>query len=153
MLWNNSISDLHCHLLHAIDDGPREIDETMKLLELEKKQNMNKVMLTPHFNCSKMSVDDFNYIRKASYKQLCNDTRYKNLKIKTRLGAEVFYSNKLIDMNIELICFENSNYILIEFSVEILPFGITKDQIIRTMNYLLSMGYVPIIAHIERYRF
>lgn len=85
------------------------------------------------------------------YNELCNNDRYRNLNISTKLGAEVLYSEKLTEIDVDLICFQNSKYILIDFPIEILPFGITKSQITKTMYYLLSMGYVPVVAHIERY--
>lgn len=52
---------------------------------------------------------------------------HTKLKVSTRLGTEIFYSNKLINMDLELMFFENSKYILIEFLLEILPFGIIKS--------------------------
>ena len=57
-------------------------------------------------------------------------------------------SMRLIDMDVSQLCFENTNYILIEFPTNMRPYGITH-----TVRNLLDRGYTPILAHVERYSY
>ena len=40
--------DLHCHLLPAVDDGSRSVDQSVRVLEEMARQGVTDVCLTPH---------------------------------------------------------------------------------------------------------
>ena len=41
--------DLHTHILPAMDDGAKNVEESLALLRMEWEQGVTTVMLTPHF--------------------------------------------------------------------------------------------------------
>src|SRR4051812_26285125 len=42
--------DLHCHLLPGIDDGPRDIDGSLKMARRAVREGIRTVIATPHVN-------------------------------------------------------------------------------------------------------
>lgn len=138
--------DMHCHILPGIDDGAKNEKESLELLRAEKEQGISKIVFTPHFNPERISLDKFLDIREKSYECLKNAEGFAELDVETKLGAEVYYSMRLIEMDVSKLCFENTNYILLEFPTTERPYGITH-----TVQNLIDRGYTPILAHVERY--
>ena len=48
-MLKEGIFDIHCHIVPGVDDGAADIEETRKLLEMEYKQGVRNIILTPHF--------------------------------------------------------------------------------------------------------
>lgn len=48
-MLEEGIFDIHCHIVPGVDDGAADIEETRKLLEMEYKQGVKNIILTPHF--------------------------------------------------------------------------------------------------------
>ncbi|MFZ5986471.1 MAG: tyrosine-protein phosphatase [Bacillota bacterium] len=139
--------DIHCHVLHGIDDGPGTLEESLELCRKLQQRGVSGIIATPHF------------IGCESYMPLPEDIKYKvsllqeeihkeGIDIEIYPGMEVFASHDTA-MKIqsgEILSLNNSRYVLVEFSFEIIPKYAS--------NLLFSMqveGLVPIIAHPERY--
>ena len=108
---------------------------------------VNNLILTPHY-CKRrdyyVSYDDI----EAVYTELCRRCTEENMQVKLHLGTELEYSqdgSKYIKEN-RIHTLANSKYILVEFA----PYADSKT-IIKAVREISHMGYVPIIAHIERY--
>ena len=140
--------DMHCHILPGIDDGAQTVEESLALLALEKEQGIKKIVFTPHFNPERQDMEEFLSAHQRSFEALKNAEGFSEIGIDTKLGCEVFFSMRLIEMDISKLAFENTKYILIEFPVMNRPYGIT-----RTMQNILERGYTPILAHVERYEY
>ena len=140
--------DMHCHILPGIDDGAQTEEDSMALLRAEKEQGIRKIVFTPHFNPERVSVERFLAARADSFERLKQTDGFSELGLETKLGAEIYFSMRLIDMDVSQLCFENTNYILIEFPTNLRPYGITH-----TVRNLLDRGYTPILAHVERYSY
>lgn len=138
--------DMHCHILPGIDDGAQTLEESIGLLRAEKEQGIDKIVFTPHFHPERVSLEKFLSRRADSYERLKQSDAFSELKIKTKVGAEVYYSMRILEMDLSGLCFEGTNYILIEFPTDSRPYGITH-----TMQSLLERGLTPILAHVERY--
>ena len=48
-MLEEGIFDIHCQIVPGVDDGAADIEETRKLLEMEYKQGVRNIILTPHF--------------------------------------------------------------------------------------------------------
>ena len=48
-----SIIDFHSHILPGIDDGARNLDTSMAMLEQIREQKVDYMVATPHFYASK----------------------------------------------------------------------------------------------------
>ena len=40
--------DLHCHILPGVDDGARNLDESLAMLEAAKAAGITSIVCTPH---------------------------------------------------------------------------------------------------------
>ena len=142
----SNMLDLHCHILPGIDDGSKNSEMSSVLLTEEQKQGVNAIVFTPHFNTLRISLEEFLKAREHSYKRLMELPAAKELGIKFKLGAEVYFSTRLNEMELDELCFTDTNYILIEFPTDEKPYGLTH-----TVVDIINRGYQPILAHVERY--
>ena len=44
------LTDIHCHLLPGVDDGPGTIKEAGRLLDLMREEGVDRIIVTPHFH-------------------------------------------------------------------------------------------------------
>lgn len=138
--------DLHCHILPGIDDGAKNTDVSLELLEEEKKQGVRAIAFTPHFHSSRISLEGFLRAREHSFNKLMEVPGVKEMDISFRYGAEVFFSTKLNELELDQLCLNDTNYILIELPTNEKPYGLTQ-----TLVEIINRGYCPILAHVERY--
>ncbi len=141
------MKDLHSHILYGIDDGCKTLDEALNLLKLSKKRGIDEIILTPHYiENSKFNCNNFN--KKTLFEELKNKLREEQIDIKIYLGNEVFFTDNFLNLiaNGEIETLNNSKYILFEF-----PMGPIYNNTSEIISMLISRGYVPILAHPERY--
>lgn len=135
--------DFHCHILPHMDDGAKNIEESIEMLKTLETQNVDTVCLTPHFYAEYDSIDSFLLRRKKAYEELTSN--YSG-NIKLLLGAEVaYYIGFSKKENIDELCLQGTNILLLE-----LPFTKIHDT---CMNEIIALSrmYTVVLAHIERY--
>ena len=138
--------DLHCHILPGIDDGSKNSEMSSILLKEELKQGVKAIVFTPHYNVHRISLEEFLRRRENSFNKLMQLPEAKDSGMKFKLGAEVYFSTKLNEMELDDLCFTDTNYILVEFPTDEKPYGMTH-----TLVDMINRGYQPILAHVERY--
>ena len=144
--------DIHSHIIPNVDDGSKSMEESISMIKEELKLGVNSIILTPHFRRRMFETSsDKIYL---SFLNLQEEVKKLNLNIDLYLGQEIYIHSlegfkKTLEMisNKEIYTFSNTKYILIEFSY-------TDDIDITEAAYMATVkGYVPIIAHIERYQY
>lgn len=138
--------DLHCHILPGIDDGAKNLEVSLELLREEKRQGVQAITFTPHFHANRISLEDFLRAREHSYQKLMAEPEVQELGIKFKVGAEIYFTTKLNELDLDELCFTDTNYLLIEFPTDERPYGLTH-----TLIDIINRGYQPILAHVERY--
>ncbi len=140
--------DIHAHILPAVDDGAKNIDESLSLLRMLKKQNVGAVAVSPHFYPRKEnSVVEYRARIEAAYSRLLEHADGSLPEI--FLGCEVhFFSGMSHFSDIDKLCIGNSKYILIELPYRQITYSMANEIIELNLNH----GLIPILAHIERYR-
>lgn len=141
------IVDLHTHILPGVDDGSKNIDESIKIINSLYEKGITDIVLTSHYiNNTKYNRNLIS--REKIFKNLVS--KLKNKKVKLYLGNEVFISEDIIELleKHEISTINNTKYMLIEFP---LNNSLTKFQNI--LCELNDYGIIPIIAHPERYKF
>lgn len=143
--------DTHSHILPGLDDGSRNIDESIAMLKILKEQGITHVIATPHFKMTDKSnsIDEFITKRNESYQELKNEIDRQGLDLpKIFLGAEVLLTMDFVEAkNKEKLCIENTNIMLIE-----LPYYEWQSWILRMLSNLCNDNNIePIIAHADRY--
>lgn len=142
------MKDLHSHLLFGIDDGCSDINESIKLIKNAAEQGITDVILTPHYiEESKYNCGNKN--KKELFDRLVEEVNKNGINVNLYLGNEVYITEDFIKLmkDKEIMTLNNSKYLLLEFPLGNM-FHNTKDLIYE----LVVAGYVPIIAHPERYK-
>ena len=142
------IIDIHTHILPNIDDGADSNSEAIEMLKRAKKNGTKQIVLTPHFPNKIFENDIDNSIYNKIFNTFTNNPKVKEIGIKLYSGAEIFCTYQTIELikKNQVITINNTKYVLIEFfENEHCSF------IFECVEVLLKQGYMPIIAHIERY--
>lgn len=141
--------DLHSHVLPGIDDGAKDIEMSLAMLKSAKQQGVDVVAATPH--CMARSPEEVDAIlgkRQQSYENLMSEIKDKSEYPEIILGAEVYLCKDISEYNnLSLLCYQNTNYILLELSNDINASDVSEW----TYN-IITKGLRPIIAHIDRYK-
>lgn len=141
------IKDLHSHILYGIDDGSKTIEESIVLLKEMEKAGTKELILTPHYiENSKYNAN--NRSKEALFRQLKKKAKEEKINIDLYLGNEVFFSNNMIELikKGEIKTLNKSKYLLFEF-----PMTRFYNNSLEVINQLVSNGYIPVLAHPERY--
>lgn len=140
------MTDWHSHILPAVDDGSKTVDESLQLLSLLHNQGVSQIVATPHFYANDESVDKFLRRRKKAYEDLVSKVSQELPHI--WLGAEVKYYQGISRMtDLEKLCIEGTNILLLE-----MPFCKWSVSVLNELFELASMARVKVmLAHIERY--
>ncbi len=147
------MTDLHCHILPEMDDGAKDLETSLGLLEMEKENGVNHIVFTPHYLCEKESIGSFLERRDTSFNSLMNVLEQSEAYggVSFSLGAEVKFSPALVQTGVKGetakdLCFSDTPYMLLE-----LPFT-QKPAFLREVIYDLQVeGITPVLAHVERY--
>ncbi len=139
--------DIHTHILPELDDGSRNVEESVKMLGMLSGQGVDTVVATPHFYIDNTSITDFLELRDASLKKLTASTNPEE-RPQIALGAEVQFFPDMYAMDeIEKLCISGTRYMLVE-----MPFSRWSGYVYKTLTKLFTArGITPIVAHVERY--
>ena len=141
-----TFADLHNHILSAVDDGA-DSDETMyRMTEAAYADGTRLLCLTPHFHPG--IFGDNRETGEASFQKLRAYAAEHCPELKLFLGNELRYATSSDRWLREGLCrtLAESSLILVDF-----PADVGQNQITRALEQLLSMGYLPVLAHAERY--
>lgn len=140
--------DIHCHILPGIDDGAENLEQAVELSRIAENQNITAVVATPHFFDFE-HLDDFTDERNSAYNSLVSANKSEGISTEIFLGAEVYLDDHLFFApNIDELTINGSRYMLSEFSLH----EFDPNLAVAAAEELISRGYVPIIAHPERYQ-
>ena len=134
--------DIHSHIIPGIDDGAKDINESSILISEMKKMGFSKIIGTPH-TYPGLYNNTNNSIQKA----------YEKIKILKLENIEIdFASEYMIDQSLIEKCMKKNiltikdKHILIEFNF------IGKQHYIKDLLFKIQIeGYIPVLAHPERY--
>lgn len=139
------MTDWHSHILPGVDDGIRNLDDSLKVLQEFERQGVKKVWLTPHI------MEDYPNDTE-SLRQKFEELKGKwQGKVELALASENMLDNlfeERLEANDFLPLGEGDNHLLVETSYFNPPFGM-NDMIDKAMK----LGYHIILAHPERYRY
>lgn len=136
--------DIHTHIIPNVDDGAKSFDEALQMILKMVDDGITDVIATPHFQsvATKSTVEE----QQKKFVELKNKVIENNLRINLHFGHEVRFISHLRP-DYKKLTLANSNYILIEFSY------VNNPMIDEVVLNLRALGLIPIIAHVERYRY
>ncbi len=140
--------DIHSHILPSVDDGCTSIEQSVNIIKQMSKLGVTDLFLTPHYCRRRKHITDIEDIKNA-YNLLCLSVSKENINIRLHLGTEMEYSQDgaryIKEGRVSTLA--GSRYILIEF-----PPYVSKNTVLYSIRQIYSLGLVPVIAHIERYK-
>lgn len=138
--------DMHCHIIPYVDDGANDMEEAIKMLNLEYAEGVRTIIATPHFRFKMFEtpreeiIKQFLKLREAA-KTIGEEG------IRMYLGCELHSNMDMVDLLREkkVSTMGQSRFVLLELS------GGAEPRYIRERVYaLVAAGYKPILAHVER---
>ena len=140
--------DLHSHILPNIDDGSRSLEESIEIIKQAVSNGVTDIIVTPHF----ILGSSYNKEKKENKKllaELQEKVKNENIDINLYLGNEIFVDIEMVSLLIKkkISSLNDTRYVLFE-----LPMNSKYKNIRKTLFDLQSAGYIPVIAHPERYR-
>ncbi len=147
----NYISDIHTHILYGIDDGSANLEMSLKLLEMEYAQGVREIFLTNHSDGMAEKYENY-HARFDELTRLASD-RFEGLHLYK--GCEILGSQNEMEDIVHKIradiypTLNGSKYILMEFDPDETD-GMREIEC--CLKYSLDAGFVPIVAHVERYK-
>lgn len=142
--------DIHMHLIPGVDDGSEDLMMSLMMLLRAKEQGITGIFATPH-SCAFDADPEF---VRSQFQQLQAQAGRMFPDIKIYLGCEVCCDSD--DMTGVLTALESgryptmngSRYVLMEFSMWVSP-----EATLPRVEALVKDGYIPVIAHMERYKY
>ena len=141
--------DFHSHIIPDIDDGAKDIETSIKMMEHSFAQGVDCMIATPHFKALNKDIDAFLHNRNEKLKEVLRKSKENSALIpEIILGAEVAVCPGISEFeNLNLLCIENTDYILLE-----MPYSYWYDAIFDEIYKIRAKrGLIPVIAHVERY--
>ena len=140
--------DIHSHLIPALDDGAKSLNDSIEIIINLKKRGYDKLITTPHIMSDFYDNSEEKILK--GLKSIRNELKAKAIDIKIDAAAEYFvdYEFQQRVLRNDKFLTISKKYILIEFSFVAKP-----------LNYLESIfqlqlnGYKVILAHPERYMY
>ena len=141
------IVDLHMHVVPKYDDGSRSIEESIEMIECSIRQGVTDIFCTSHNACCEEDILIYNNHFECLKKVVAN----KFPDIRLYKGCELLCSDEDIDEIIHgLNCglfptLGGSKFVLTELYPDA-----RLSEATMIIQKLISAGYKPIIAHMER---
>jgi protein-tyrosine phosphatase len=138
------VIDLHSHLLPAVDDGSRSVEQSLRVLQEMAGQGVTDVCLTPHLSAG----------RAEGGPPVAHSRAFQALHAvapalpRLHRGAEVMLDRPIsrpvaLARNVTL---GGSSYILVEF-----PRMVAQETVVNALTQVAQQGLIPVLAHPERY--
>jgi protein-tyrosine phosphatase len=142
----NQFIDMHHHILYGLDDGPGTFEEMAAMLRAAAADGIGKIIATPHASPGLKPFDDALVVRRVTEANAY--CRSMGLDLVVYPGAEVLNSPVLLNLIAQrrVPTLAGSGHVLIEF-----PESVLFDEIEDAVRLLIGGGYIPILAHVERY--
>lgn len=142
----NDFVDLHSHILPGVDDGSKNMDQSVRMLRMAIAEGIRTIIATPHYmvgakNCPVLQL-------RSVGDELQKEAAKIDPNMRILLGNEIYYSESVLEaiQSGAALTLSGSRYVLIEFSPKD-----SFNHIFRGLSGLISAGYLPIVAHMERY--
>ncbi len=139
--------DIHSHLLPGIDDGARTFEDTLRLTKALQDIGISQMITTPHViqHIWENSAEQIGAKETATLVEL----QKQNINIPFRAAAEYMLDESFVKLfQTEKLLTLKDKHVLVEMSYINAPI-----QLYSILFDLQVAGYIPVLAHPERYLF
>jgi protein-tyrosine phosphatase len=139
--------DLHGHYLPGVDDGAKNLDASLAMLQHAQADGIETVVVTPHACGATSRIKDLELLRHG-YEEWRAAIDKSDIAMRILSGAEVYFTSELLPIlkdHRDLLTINNGSYLLLEFPADYV-YAHSKEFIFK----ILTEGFIPIISHAER---
>lgn len=139
-------TDIHSHVIWGVDDGAEEREETFRMLREAAADRITRIICTPHVTPGVYEFPEVTFERhfEAAEEYIAQE----GLPLQLYRGSEILYTDNtprlLREKRVPTLA--GTNCVMIEFS----PTD-TRDHITDALQKVAGAGFIPVIAHMERY--
>ncbi len=137
--------DFHSHILPGMDDGAENAEISAGQLTRLKKQGVDRVFLTSHFDFRRETPENFIKRRQSAYERLM-EVYDADTMPEVFTGAEIYMARGIGELDYSGLELQYTDTYLIEFPRE--PFGTWMFDLIETLLFERKMRVM--IAHVNR---
>lgn len=138
--------DIHHHLIHGVDDGAKNFEQTQKMIRKAVENGLSAIVTTPHAVPGQHFFDLPLYLDHLQMAQAWCDEN--GIDIGLYPGAEIFYTDHTLRMLDEgrIPTLNQTRFVLLEFGLKV-----SFEKLVSVAQELTEADYQPVYAHIERY--
>lgn len=142
--------DIHCHIVPFTDDGARDVDTTLAMAREAVKCGYTGIFATSHYIIHDIENDNEEF--RKNVEKLNELYKENGIDLTVYPANEIFFTNDMLGLieNKKVCTLADTKYVLFELPLftKIIPMNVYDE-----LNALQDKGYVPILAHPERYDF
>lgn len=138
--------DIHTHILPSVDDGAKDMEQSVELLRMAWEDGTGAVILTPHYR-GRYRRNTPQHLQQV-FEELRSRVAEELPELELYLGNEVGIELELVEKLAggRALSLNGGDYVLLEFHTDS-----TADRILGGVLDVLNCGFTPVIAHAERY--
>lgn len=140
-------ADIHNHILFGVDDGAKTEAEMRLFLDALYTDGARHICFTPHYHPGYFGENRDQVQKAFATARQYTTQHYPDLVL--YLGNELRYEHSFSEWLSRERCqtLNDTQYLLVDFvSAE------SADVIMHAMTRILNSGFLPVLAHVERYR-
>lgn len=140
--------DLHCHILPGLDDGSPTYEESVMMASIAADSGVAIIVATPHSFGNESFGDEFRDTVISAVNDLQSVLDSEGIPIKLVPGTEIYAREDTSELLLsgELLTLGGTKYALIEFD-----FAERSRNMYSMLESVLNAGFIPVVAHPERY--
>ena len=146
----SALADIHSHLVPGVDDGARDLEDTLSSVERMVRLGIRKIITTPHLDgsltLSGEALDSRLSEVDRAFESAAEAIGRRFPEIEFRRGHEVMLDVPDASFDDPRVRMAGTSFVLVEWPRLHLPPGT-----IPVLERIVAAGYRPIIAHPERY--
>ncbi len=137
--------DIHTHIVYGVDDGARDFEESVEMIQMAFNTGTRKMVATSHYMRDTFPYDL--HIYKVRLEELNSYCSSNHIQLEIVKGNELFLTAESIkDIESGMVnTLGDSNYVLVEISS-----FMKMSQAEELMDIIVNNGKQILIAHVER---
>lgn len=134
--------DIHSHILFGVDDGAKDLNESLELLKQAEQAGYTDIVCSSHYYIGKFQNKNYD----KNFEILKKEIQKEKIGIKIYKGNEFAIDEEYFLYEKNIYCLNQGKYFLVEMRTGVI-YSICREF----FKELLKRGIVPVFAHVERY--
>ena len=141
------MTDIHAHILPFVDDGSDSLEHSLEMLLESSRMGVKRVICTPHYRRGFFAEEEQRI--EEVFEELKAAAKERSIEVELYLGREFTVYDGLVNDLKEgkFNSAKRNKFVLLEFPYD------TETDIEEICYSVKLLGFVPVIAHIERYSY